>query len=70
MSTAAVMIDKWKLGIFEKHLKGAGFAYKQLDGVTVDTFMLKVEYGFGYLAKLQQVIVAAQTECGTTGAPK
>jgi hypothetical protein len=40
--TAGIAIDPWKLPIFERHLKRAGFAYKQGPGLTSEMLMLYV----------------------------
>ncbi len=61
MKTAAVIIDSWKLPIFSKHLRDASFSYDTAPGMTVNTITLKVAYE--WVAKLQQVIEAAQKEC-------
>lgn len=61
MKTAAVVIDKWKLPIFSKHLKEAGYSYDTAPGLTADTHTLKVQYE--WVAKLQPIIEAAQKEC-------
>lgn len=57
----AVVIDKWKLKIFERHLTLAGYSYKKAPSLTPDTLTLKVETD--NLAALQKVITAAQLEC-------
>lgn len=61
MKTAGVVIDKWKLATFEKHLKAAGFTYVVEKGITPDTHTLKVLYN--HLDKLRPVVEAAQAEC-------
>lgn len=68
MKQAAVMIDKWKLPIFSRHLREAGFKYDTGAGVTAKTIMLKVFYDT--IAGLQPIIEAAQKECHATGKPK
>lgn len=40
---AGIAIDKWKLEIFERHLKNAGFNYEQSPGLTPGTLILIVE---------------------------
>lgn len=66
MKTAAVMIDKWKLPIFTRHLREAGYSYDTCPGLTNDTHILKVSCE--WVAKLQPIIEAAQKECADTGA--
>ncbi len=61
MKKAAVVIDKWKLSIFDKHLRAAGYSYETLPGVTAGTHTLKVAYE--WVAELKPVIEAAQAEC-------
>ncbi len=61
MKTAAVIIEKWKLPIFEKNLKEAGYLYEIHRGAISDTLTLRVKYE--WVAKLQPIIEAAQKEC-------
>lgn len=61
MSTAAVLVDDWKLAAFKKHLDGAGFQYTEqmfMEGVT----MLKVGYSPEDMERLQETVEAAQKE--------
>ncbi len=68
MKTAAVVLDSWKLPIFEKHLKAAGYKYTNVgDGLSAGTITLRVEYE--WVAELKPIIEAAQKECAETGAP-
>lgn len=64
MKTAAVILDKWKLPIFKKHLDGAGYTYTEHPGVTDDTLTLRVS--FEWVAALQPIIQAANDECART----
>lgn len=43
VAKAGIVIDNWKLPIFERHLKNAGYAYKWTPGFTEDTGVLSVE---------------------------
>lgn len=61
MRTAAVIIDSWKLPVFERHLKRAGYVFGQTGGVTPDTLVLRVAYED--VKKLRPVIADAQVEC-------
>ncbi len=61
MKTAAVIIDKWKLPIFSKRLREAGYSYDTGPGVDAETTLLKVKCEF--IADLQPVIEVAQKEC-------
>lgn len=58
---AAVVIDKWKLAIFTRHLRTAGYSYDTAYGPTGNTTTLMVPCESA--AKLQPVIEAAQKEC-------
>ncbi len=61
MKTAAVVIDKWKLPVFTRHLQQAGYTYDTCAGPTSETHILKVAYE--WVAKLQPIVEAAQKEC-------
>jgi hypothetical protein len=61
MKTAGVVIDNWKLPIFQRHLNEGGFAYTEHTGLTADAMVLKVRTEF--ISTLQSVIEAAQKEC-------
>lgn len=63
MITAGVVLDRWKLPIFKRHLDAAGFEYSEHPGVTSDTMLLKVKADF--VATVQPIIEAAQRECRT-----
>lgn len=62
---AAIVIDKWKLPIFTRHLHDAGFAYEQVGGSS--ELVLKVETTEGQ--RLAQVVLAANVECAKKGKP-
>ena len=61
MKTAAVVIDKWKLAIFTKHLQAAGYKFETLKGITEGSLTLKVEDE--WVAERQPVEQAANNEC-------
>jgi len=61
MKVAAVVLDAWKLPVFEKHLKEAGYTYEQVSGLTKGTLTLRVAYE--WVASLQPIIESAQEEC-------
>lgn len=61
MRTAAVIIDTWKLPVFERHLKKAGYVFGQTASVAKDTLVLRVAYTD--VKKLRPVIADAQVEC-------
>lgn len=60
MKTAAIVIDEWKLAIFDKHLKEAKFKYAKFSGPTKGVLTLKVETE--KIAKLAPVVQAANDE--------
>ncbi len=64
MKKTAIAIDHWKLQIFERHLRQSGYAFKQTQGLAKDTLTLKVETE--NLDALEQVVIAANTECAET----
>lgn len=71
MATAGVVIDNWKLPIFERHLKQAGYTYKWMPGFTEDTGALIVELERpSQAATLHPIVKAANNEAARTGAPK
>lgn len=43
MAKIGIGIDDWKLDIFDKALKDAGYTYVENQGVTRDTLLLSVE---------------------------
>lgn len=64
MQRAAIAIDEWKLPIFERHLKQAGYAFDNCGHLTAGTLILKVHTE--NLEALEVVVRAAQTECNET----
>lgn len=58
---AGVVIDRWKLPVFERLLKKDNFKYVQQDGVTKQTLSLIVDYE--KLKDLEKVVKAANLEC-------
>ncbi len=61
---AAGIIDKWKLAIFSRHLREAGYSYDTCEGLTPDTLTITVEYTD--VSHVQQVLLAAAQECERT----
>jgi hypothetical protein len=57
---AGIMIDSWKLSIFERRLVSAGYAFTTGAGVTNDTLLLKVKTDD--LKALEVVVRAANEE--------
>lgn len=71
MPKVGVVIDNWKLPIFERHLKQACHTYKWTPGLTPDTGFITVEIErHTEAASLHQIVKAANTEAAQTGAPK
>lgn len=58
---AAIIIDRWKLPIFTRHLKTAGYSYEEKGALVEGTLVLTVETDDK--AALQRVVVAATVEC-------
>lgn len=65
---AGIIIDDWKLSIFERHLKQGGYVYEQLPGIVPKTLSLFVQTT--NLKALGVVVKAANTEAARTGAPE
>jgi hypothetical protein len=63
---AAVVIDAWKLPIFTRHLKEAGFSYEERGPLTPEGKELTLTVDTPSREKLEPVIIAAQTECART----
>lgn len=71
MAKAGIVIDNWKLPIFERHLTKAGYAYKWTPGFTKDCGVLTVELSRPTeAATLHPIVKAANDEAARTGAPK
>ena len=68
MKKAGIAIEKWKLSIFERHLKQAGYTFKNTGDLTPDTLLLSVETT--NTEALTEVLKAAMTEAARTGAPR
>lgn len=66
MNTAGVVIDEWKLPIFERHLAHGGFTFKNCGALMADTLVLQVEVMDGYAQRLAQTVLAANTEAAKT----
>jgi hypothetical protein len=58
----AIVIDTWKLAIFDKHLSKDGFTYTNTGaGLTEDTLVLTLETD--RMQALAQTVLRAQQEC-------
>lgn len=63
-----IAIDSWKLPIFEKHLKAAGYVYEQRPGVMPDGILLTVKYDRATeAAALHRVVADANKEARARG---
>ena len=60
-----IVIDDWKLGIFERHLIQAGYSYVRGLGLTEGTILLNVSTE--NVEALTEVVVAATTEAANMG---
>jgi len=58
---ATVCIDEWKLSIFDKHLREAGFTYQNKGELVSGTLVLHVEAESA--DKLRPIVIAAEKEC-------
>lgn len=58
---AAICIDDWKLSIFDKHLREAGFSYENKGHLVSGALILHVEAESAN--QLRPVVVAAEREC-------
>lgn len=65
---AAIAIDDWKLPIFERHLKEAGYEFKTVPGLTPGTLLLQVITTRSF-TELQPIVQAAQLEAARSKKP-
>jgi hypothetical protein len=65
---AGIVIDAWKLPIFERHFTQSGYAFENAGKLTTGTLLLKVETS--NLEALSGVVKAANTEAAMTGKPQ
>jgi hypothetical protein len=66
MSTAGIAIDPWKLDIFERRLKDAGYTWTKV----VDTNLIVLKVTTENMDALAEVIKACVAECTLTGKPQ
>ena len=67
MQKAGIAIDEWKLPIFERRLKQAGYSFENSGLLTTGTLLLRVDTT--NLEALNEVLKTANTEAAQTGAP-
>ena len=65
---AGIVIDEWKLPIFERRLRQSGYSFKNAGHLTTGTLLLQVETT--NLEALGAVVTAANDEAARTGASK
>jgi len=58
---AGIGVDNWKLPVFRKRLKEAGYDYKDAGPLTGDTTLLTVETN--NMLALKKVLEQCQAEC-------
>lgn len=63
----AVVIDPWKLEIFQRHLTQAGYAFKNAGHLSEESLLLRVDTTNP--EALSHVVRAANTEAARTGKP-
>ena len=68
MKKAAIVIDDWKLQIFERHLQQSGYALENAGPFTTGSLVLRVDTE--NLEALGEVVKAANAEAALTGAPQ
>jgi hypothetical protein len=59
---AGIVLDNWKLPVFERHLTSAGYSFENKGQFSPDCLTLVVVYTDDTL-KLQKVVQAAFDEC-------
>ena len=64
---AGIVIDDWKLPIFERHLSQAGYTYEKGPGLIAGTLLLTVKTENA--TALGEVARAANKEASRTGKP-
>lgn len=66
---AGIVIDRWKLPIFTRLLRDAGFSYEEVGALVANTLTLIVETADGL--RLAKVVAAANAEAAASrkGAP-
>lgn len=62
---AGVVIDVWKLPIFERHLQAAGYTFEKEVGLADDVMLLTVRTD--NVEALRNVLKDANTEAAMTG---
>lgn len=65
---AGIVIDPWKLPIFERHLTQSGYTFTNAGELHKDALLLRVDTSS--LEALGEVLKAASREAARTGKPK
>lgn len=68
MQKAGIVIDEWKLPIFERRFSQSGYAFENVGLLAAGTLLLRVDTT--NLEALAEVVKAANTEAAQTGAMK
>ena len=61
MKKIGIVIDKWKLEIFAKVLREAGYGFERGPGITKDTFNLYVNIPDDEVDKLTDIVAVANS---------
>lgn len=64
--TAAVIIDDWKLPVFERLLNKEKYVFKNAGSFNPNSLTLKVNYEETEQTKLHSLLMEAQNECRRT----
>lgn len=68
MKKIAIVIDPWKLSIFERHFTQSGYAFENAGLVSPDALLLRIDTS--NVTALAEVVKAANAEAARTGAPQ
>jgi hypothetical protein len=67
---AAIVIEKWKLSIFDTHLTTAGFAYTNAGDMPFECFVLHISFEFHQIDTLRDIVERAYTEAALLTIPQ
>jgi hypothetical protein len=63
---AVLVIDAWKLDIFNTHLKDANFSYEKGPGLTANTLTLSVTFAVSDAKRLEAIVRKANNAATRT----
>jgi hypothetical protein len=66
---AGVVIDAWKLPIFERRLADGGFVFRNCGHFVTGTLIVQVDVEDGKAQQLAQLVLAANNEAANTRRP-